>query len=60
MRPKRKEGHEIIIAGDFNNNFDDKDAEINRTMREWGLRNILKERLGLGPATHTNTGREID
>ena len=60
IRTKRDEGHKIIVAEDFNDNLNDDNATINTLMRQWGLRNLIQERIGDGPATYHRRQNTID
>ena len=60
IRTKRAEGNEIIVAGDFNDNLNDDNATINTLMRQWGLRNLIQDRIGNGPATYHRERNTID
>lgn len=61
FRDKRKEGHEIIIAGDFNNNLNDKDEKVNTFMRQkLRMNEAMIDRYGKGPPTHVNGSTTID
>ena len=60
IREKTKEGNEIIVAGDFNNNLNDNDSKINKFMDECGMREILITRYGDGPPTHQRGSTTID
>ncbi|GFH50527.1 predicted protein [Chaetoceros tenuissimus] len=56
----KRNRHEVIICGDFNCDLNDKDGKVNEFMQENGLRELLLERYGRGPATHINGSTTID
>lgn len=56
----KKEQHEIIIGGDFNDDLNDENGEIRKFMKALGLREVLLEALGKGPATYNRGRTTID
>lgn len=52
IREKRQAGHSIIIAGDFNDDLNNRQSRINQFMEREGLREIMVERYGPGPPTY--------
>ena len=60
IREKTKEGNEIIVAGDFNDNLNNNESKINKFMDECGMREILITRYGDGPPTHQRGSTTID
>jgi hypothetical protein len=48
------------VAGDFNDNLNDKNNAVNRFMSELGMREIMIEFNGSGPATHIRGSSKID
>jgi len=55
---KKTAGHEVLVAGDFNDNLNDEQGTIAQMMQELGLRDIPQETNILGPNTH-NRGTDI-
>jgi hypothetical protein len=53
-------GHELVIAGDFNDNLNNETSQTCRFMNELGLREIMNERLGSGPPTYIRGSTKID
>jgi hypothetical protein len=53
-------GHEVIVAGDFNDNLNDKNSRTHRFMYTLGMRELMIESLGYGPATYVRGSTKID
>ena len=57
LEQKIREGHQLIIMGDFNSSYD----ELSSWMIEAGLLDVHEEKFGKGPATHSRSkGPAID
>jgi exonuclease III len=60
MQEKMQMGHEILVAGDFNDNLN-QDNSLTRTfMYNMGLRELMIENLGQGPPTYIRGSTKID
>ena len=46
-------GHNIIVAGDFNDNLNNEYSTTRTFMRNLGLRELLLEKYKVGPATYS-------
>ena len=57
---KQAAGHEVLVAGDFNDDLNNSAGKIHIFMTELGLREILNERYGPGPATYIRGTKKID
>jgi Reverse transcriptase (RNA-dependent DNA polymerase). len=60
IEEKLNEGHEIIVAGDFNDDLNDPEGRTRNFMKDLGLRELLIEEYGDGPATHIRGSATID
>lgn len=60
IEEKLSVGHEIIIAGDFNDDLSDADGKTRQFMENLGLCELLIEAYGRGPATHIRGSKTID
>ena len=54
----RKE--EVLVIGDFNDNLENKNSRINKTMEKLQMSNILSQRYGRQKATHVRGSECID
>jgi exonuclease III len=54
------EGHNVIAAGDWNNDLNNPHSRINRLLGNAGLREVLVQRYGRGPNTHMRGRTTID
>lgn len=52
--------HEIILHGDFNNNLNNENGQVNSFMQDNELREVLIQRYGKSPTTHINGSITID
>lgn len=50
---KQQEGHSIIVGCDFNDNLNDNDLRVVKFMALLGLREVMLEKYGQGPATYS-------
>jgi hypothetical protein len=57
---KKEEGHEIIVAGDFNDDLNNNESKTNRFMDKLGLKEALISLNGNGPPTHIRGSTTID
>lgn len=53
-------GHGVIVAGDFNDDLNDDNGRTIKFMAKLGLRELLIEKYGKGPATHIRGTKTID
>jgi hypothetical protein len=53
-------GHEVLVAGDFNDDLNNEGGRTRTFMTNLGLREILLEKYGKGPATHARGSTTID
>lgn len=53
-------GNEVIIGGDFNDDLNNPTCKVNRFMHRLGLREVLLEKYGNGPATYSRGRNKID
>ena len=60
IREKKGERHQVLVAGDFNDDLNDDQSKISQMMRGLGLRNLLKESNGSGPNTYNRGTKTID
>ena len=60
VQSKKGEGNEVIVAGDFNNDLNNKRSKINKYMNDLGMQEILISRYGKGPSTHQRGATTID
>jgi hypothetical protein len=60
IREKKTARHEVIVAGDFNDDLNDERGTIEQFMAELGLRNLIKEINGPGPNTYSRGTTSID
>jgi hypothetical protein len=57
---KISQGHEVIVAGDFNDDLNDEKGKTRLFMKTLGLRELMIDRYGKGPATHIRGTKTID
>lgn len=60
VKEKLEQGHEVIVAGDFNDNLNDNKSLTNKCMDNLGLKEILINEYGNGPPTHIRGSTTID
>jgi len=60
IREKKTARHEVIVAGDFNDDLNDERGTIQQFMAELGLRNLIKETNGPGPNTYSRGKTSVD
>jgi len=60
IREKRTAGHEVIVAGDFNDDLNDEQGTIEQLMAELGLQNLIKDTNRPGPNTYSRGKTSID
>jgi hypothetical protein len=53
-------GHEVLVAGDFNDDLNNEGGRTRTFMTNLGLREILLEKYGKGPVTHARGSTTID
>jgi hypothetical protein len=53
-------GHEVLIAGDFNDDLNDPNSATQQFMQRVGLRELMIEKYGHGPPTHNRGLTTID
>jgi len=49
IKEKKDNGHQVLVAGDFNDDINDDQSTVSQMMQGLGLRNIMKETNGQGP-----------
>jgi Endonuclease/Exonuclease/phosphatase family. len=54
------EGHEVLVAGDFNDDLNNTQSHTWTFMEELGLRELLLDKYGKGPPTHIRGSTTID
>jgi hypothetical protein len=57
---KKRENHDIIVGGDFNDDLNKRKGKVKEYMKTMGLTEALTERYGEGPATHNRGSTTID
>lgn len=57
---KLEMGHEVIVAGDFNDDLNNKNSMTNQFMYQLGMREVMIESAGKGPATYVRGSTKID
>jgi exonuclease III len=57
---RKEQGHEIIVAGDFNDDLNDENSSTRKFMHQLGLTEILLAAYGKGPPTHIRGSTTID
>jgi len=60
IKEKMAQGHDIIVAGDFNDDLNDSMSKTNKFMTSLKLREVLNEKYGKGPPTHIRGTKKID
>lgn len=60
IQSKQQDGHEVIIAGDFNDNLNDPKSITRVFMAKLGLQELMIANYGEGPATHIRGTKTID
>ena len=50
----------VLVMGDFNDNLNDYEGKINTFFQQLGLREVLNEKYGEGPPTHSFGSTKID
>jgi len=57
---KIQDNHNVIIAGDFNDDLNNENCPTQKFMKNLGLKEILLETYGKGPNTHVRGSTTID
>jgi len=61
IKERKEEGHhQVLVAGDFNDDINDDQSIVSQMMLGLGLRNIMKETNGRGPNTYNRGTKTID
>jgi len=60
IRERLVTSHEVLVAGDFNDDLNDEQGTIEQFMAELGLRNLIKETNGPNPNTYSRGKASID
>jgi hypothetical protein len=60
IQEKISAGHQVIVAGDFNDDLNDAKGKTRLFMERLGLREIMLESFGKGPATYIRGTKTID
>jgi exonuclease III len=60
IQEKITAGHQVIVAGDFNDDLNDEEGKTRLFMHRLGLREIMIDSYGRGPATHIRGTTTID
>ena len=60
IKSKLAQEHEIIVVGDFNEDLENEESDINKLMKELDMSNSIKSRYGLQKATHIRGSHCID
>lgn len=60
IQDKRTKGHEIIVAGDFNDDLNNEKSATRVFMDQMGLTEIMISNYGKGPPTHIRGSKTID
>ena len=56
----KNKGHEVIAAGDWNDNLNDNNSTVRRMMNELGMEEVIIARYGEGPETYSSGSTTID
>jgi hypothetical protein len=57
---KMELGHEVLVAGDFNDDLNNKNSVTNKFMHTLGMQELMNASIGKGPATHIRGSTKID
>jgi exonuclease III len=60
IQEKIELGHQVIVGGDFNDNLNNNNSKTNKFMWDLGMRELMNEQQGNGPATHIRGSTKID
>jgi hypothetical protein len=60
IQDKRNTGHKIIVAGDFNDDLNNKKVGNKSFMDQMGLKELMISNYGKGPPTHIRGSKTID
>jgi exonuclease III len=60
IEEKKNMGHEVIVGGDFNDDLNNNNSTTSKFMHKLGLREMMNEYTGTGPATHIRGSTKID